>query len=531
MTSTEQHKTANAYAQLERLYARHTRLLLDADRLYAQKMALTTTTPDYAAKGEDFADKLTNTRLAAHDLLTRPDHRIGSLLATAEAQAAQLNEWQRANLSVMRRLYNNASALPPYALAQVEHASAQGEVLWQEHVASHNFKALQPALEKIVAARRQLAQAQVAALSGDALTPYDACLEEWSPGLRYVALAPILSDLEARLPHILAEAQRLKQSISLTPQPAYSRKQWLAVARIILQHFGLGQNELEQDGVKCQLTTNANPYCWGEPRDFILAIEHTGDIVVDLNNLLHEMGHARYLTHLTRLPEHWQTQPIGQLAGYAVHESQAMVYEQLTLHPAFFDFVAPLLQAELGTNASAAQLWAHFNTTRTQHSVWGETPLSLAVGMLVRIKTERALMNGALSVQDLPQFFCQQLEKLTGEPQDPQRWFPPESHWLTNNWGYFPAYLLGAISASQQLHSHQQNHEDFEQSLAQGQFGSLNTWLFINVHSHGARHETLPALRKATSDALDVRFYLERLLQPFHLAQNSASATPKASLG
>jgi len=60
--------------------------------------------PEGAADGR--SDQLATLKGIAHELLTAPD--MGELLAQADQDMYELDDWQRANLREMRRVYHRA---------------------------------------------------------------------------------------------------------------------------------------------------------------------------------------------------------------------------------------------------------------------------------------------------------------------------------------------------------------------------------------------------------------------------------------
>ena len=64
--------------------------------------------PEGAADGR--SDQLATLKGIAHELLTAPD--MGELLAQADQDMYELDDWQRANLREMRRVYHSGSLKP-----------------------------------------------------------------------------------------------------------------------------------------------------------------------------------------------------------------------------------------------------------------------------------------------------------------------------------------------------------------------------------------------------------------------------------
>ena len=73
----------------------------------------------------------------AHGLLTQPE--LADDLTDAEAQASNLDEWQGANLRLMRHAYRRATALPPALVEAQARTSSACEKVWREARRTSDF--------------------------------------------------------------------------------------------------------------------------------------------------------------------------------------------------------------------------------------------------------------------------------------------------------------------------------------------------------------------------------------------------------
>ena len=111
-----------------------------------------------------------------HALLTSP--KVSRLIERAQAGAAQLENWQLANLREMRRERDHAIATPLSLVTRLARATAVAEVRWLEAKQESNFALFAPQLEEVVALTRDKAQVLSQALG---LSPYDSLIDGFSP--------------------------------------------------------------------------------------------------------------------------------------------------------------------------------------------------------------------------------------------------------------------------------------------------------------------------------------------------------------
>ena len=136
-----------------------------------------------------------------HALLTTP--KVARLIERAEAGAAQLEDWQLANLREMRRQREHAIATPPSLIARLTRACARAEVQWVEARKAGDFKLFAPMLAEVVHLVRDKA-----ALLGQArgLAAYDALVDEFTPGVSTGDIDAIFKALARKLPGLISEA-------------------------------------------------------------------------------------------------------------------------------------------------------------------------------------------------------------------------------------------------------------------------------------------------------------------------------------
>src|SRR5256886_3130155 len=199
--------SASPYKQLEQEFK----------RLHAFRGALALLRWDAAVMMPRGSADVRGEQLAAletehHALLTAP--RITRLLDRAQANAQGLTDWQIANLREMRRQRDHAIATPVTLISRLTKASSRAEVNWLEARRQGKFELFAPHLEEVVHLVRDKA-----ALLGQALNlaPYDALVDEFSPGLTTADIDAMVKALSRRLPSLIREAIAVQETRVLPP--------------------------------------------------------------------------------------------------------------------------------------------------------------------------------------------------------------------------------------------------------------------------------------------------------------------------
>ncbi|MBM3489071.1 MAG: carboxypeptidase M32 [Alphaproteobacteria bacterium] len=455
------------------------------------------------------AEQIAGLKGLRHELLNHP--ALADLLSAAEAERAALDPWQRANLREMRRRWRHATALPADLVEASSKAASACEMAWREARPANDFAGLAPRLAEVVRLARERAAAKAAALD---LSAYDALLDQYEPGLRQTAVDAVFGELMAFLPDLLGQAIARQRSLP-APLPLPGPFP-LAIQRKLAERL---MAALGFDFEYGRLDVSHHPFTGGVPDDVRLTTRYAeADFAGALMGTLHETGHALYERGL---PVRWRHQPVGEAMGMAMHESQSLIVEmQACRSDAFIGFLAPLLAESFG---GAAQAWAPANLARHYRRV-ARSPIrvdadevSYPLHIVLRYRLERRLIDGSLTVAELPGAWADLMRELVGVvPPDDRDGCLQDIHWMGGDLGYFPTYTLGAIAAAQLFAAAQAAVPGLAAALARGDFRPLVGWLAQNVHVQGSLHESADALLVAvTGRPLDVAAFRGHLVERY----------------
>jgi carboxypeptidase Taq len=293
-----------AYKSLEERFARIGSI---EDALGILQWDTETMMPQGAADSR--SDQLATLKGIAHELLTAPD--TGDLLGQAEQDSDHLDEWQRANLREMRRIYLHAAAVPADLVEANSRAVSRAELVWREARQNGDFALLLPHLAQVLSFQQQIGQAKGEALE---LSPYDALLDSYDPGLRQAAIDPLFAELGVELPVLVREAQERQKRLPAIqplngPFPVDDQRR---IGEQLMKAVGFDFNQ-------GRLDVSLHPFCGGSTGDVRITTRYSeANFMSALMGVLHETGHALYEQGR---PETWRRQPVGLARGMSLHES------------------------------------------------------------------------------------------------------------------------------------------------------------------------------------------------------------------
>lgn len=474
-------------------------------RLHAFRSAASILRWDSAVMMPRGSSDLRGEQLAAletesHALLTSP--RVSRLIARAEANSAGLEDWQSANVREMRRERDHAIATPQNLVSRLAKATARAEVKWVEAKQKSDFAIFAPHLEEVVNLLRDKA-----ALLGKALNldPYDALVDEFSPGMTSAQINAIFTTLGRRLPGLIQEVidlQARRPPLEITGRYTPAKQRQLAIEVMKAIGFPFERGRLDE---------SEHPFTGGVPGDIRITTRFSAtDPLSGLMGVLHETGHAMYDVGL---PEAWRGQPVGRDRGMALQESQSLLLEMLIgRNRPFLRYMKPLLDKVFGAGGpewEVENLYRLLIRVRRSLIRVDADEVTYPVHIMLRYEIENEMLKGELKVKDLPEAWNTRIQDRLGvRPPNDAEGCLQDVHWAVGSFGYFPSYAMGAVIAGQLYESLRADRPELDDEIAAGHFSGLFDWLRQNVHWVAATVSMPELIRNATGKPLSAAAWL-----------------------
>jgi carboxypeptidase Taq len=213
------------------------------------------------------------------------------------------------------------------------------------------------------------------------------------------------------------------------------------------------------------------------------------DVFQGILGAVHETGHAMYDLGL---PQQWRDQPVGRNRGMALEESQSLMLEMLVARSRpFLTYLKPLIDKHLGVSGpewEVENLYRHLTRVHRGLVRVDADELTYPAHILLRYELEKELLAGELKVEQLPEAWNEMAQSRLGiRPANDVEGCLQDIHWAVGQFGYFPAYALGALIAMQLWEKLRTDRERLDEELARGDFSGLYAWLREHVHGLGAK--------------------------------------------
>jgi carboxypeptidase Taq len=411
-----------------------------------------------------------------HERQTSADY--AELVAAAASELdAEVSPERRRNLQLLQLELERQRCLDPALVSALAKAQSRGNAVWQDARKRNDFSTFAPALQELIALRRQQAS-QLAAAEPVARSPWEILAQPFEPDISKARLAELFAPLKEELSVLLDRVR----SIGRPQPPAIDLPEALQeqLCSDLLASWGY-------DPARCQRSRSAHPFsCTVGPQDFRITTRVVpGQPLSAFLATAHEWGHSLYEQGLPRSDDHWFPWPLGEATSMGVHESQSLFWEcRVARSRAFAERWHPRFCAGLGAGAAsdpwggAFGFWRALNPLRPGLIRVEADELSYCLHIVLRFELELALLEQGMPVEDLPHEWNRRMGELLGlQPQTDDQGCLQDIHWAEGLFGYFPSYSLGHLISAQLSETFEQHHGPIQDLIAAGDEHMLRTWL------------------------------------------------------
>ncbi|MFQ5742104.1 MAG: carboxypeptidase M32 [Acidobacteriota bacterium] len=447
----------------------------------------------------------------AHELFTSDG--IADLLAglADEVTGLHYDSDDASLIRVTRREFDKATRIPTELVAAIARESALAQHAWQEARSRSEFKYFRPHLEKLVALNVEKAEAL-----GYEDRLYDPLLDQYEPEMTAAEVERAFSGLEAELvPLVQAIAEAAagsgQQEFPFLYADYGEQEQWDFGVEV-MRDFGFDFERGRQDRSAHPFTTSFSI------NDVRLTTRIQRDFLPSaLFGSLHECGHGLYEQGVAARLDRT---PLAGGASLSVHESQSRLWENLVGRSrGFWSHYYPHLKArfpgQLG-DVDEDCFYRAINQVRPSLIRVEADEVTYNLHIILRFELENALLEGALTVADLPEAWNAKIEHYLGlVPGNDAEGVLQDIHWSMGAFGYFPTYTLGNLISSQLFDRAQQELSGLDQQIASGHFRELLHWLREKVHQHGQKYAAAELLDRIVGQGLAADSWLRHIRRKY----------------
>ena len=372
---------------------------------------------------------------------------------------------------------------------------------WQEAREKNDFKIFQPYLEKIVELKRK--QASYIGLPGHI---YNNLLDDFEEGMTVEILTLKFRKLKEDLVKLLNEIKNSKkyrnQKLNFKGW-VFPREKQMDLARDVVERMGL-KNEFSR------IDFAEHPFEVKVGRgDVRITTNIREDPMFSFLSSVHEAGHGLYESNF---PEEYSFNVLGNAPSFGLHESQSRFWENMIAKGVpFWKYYFHKFKKEFGVN-DFEKWYEDINFVNPSKIRIESDEVHYALHIILRFEIELGLLEGTISVKDLPKIWNQKMKELFGIiPENDKEGVLQDVHWSQGYFGYFPTYILGSIYAAQIYESLKREFPQIDREIEKGDFSRISEWLKEKIHKHGKKLLAEEIIKNACGEGLNPDCYIDYL--------------------
>ncbi len=459
-------------------------------------------------------------QLATLTALAR-DHLVADrtrrLLEQAEAETASLpaESVERTICTQVREAIDYHLRIPGALVQKRAELGSIGQHVWAKARAESDFAAFAPVLEETIALNREMAEC-----IGYEEHPYDALMHRFEPGETVRSLEPLFVALrEGLVPLVQAIAEKEPPRVDFLQRPFPVDAQLEFALRMA--------RKLGYDTDRGRLDLTVHPFEVSFTRNDVRITTRVNDewMPKSLFGTLHETGHALYEQYCD--PAYTRTPLATDLVGlytvggvsFGAHESQSRLFENhVGRSREFWELNYGALRdtfPEQLAGIDTETFWRAVNRVEPGLIRVESDELTYDFHIMLRVEIEAALVDGSLTVPDLPEAWNAKVEEYLGlEVPNDRLGVLQDVHWSSGQIGTFCNYTIGNVMAGQLFHAAKEDAQ-VRDGLATADYRPLREWMTEHVHRHGRRYSRNRLLEMATGRTLDPTFYIGHLTRKY----------------
>ncbi|MEO1102291.1 MAG: carboxypeptidase M32 [Pseudomonadota bacterium] len=351
--------------------------------------------------------------------------------------------------------------------------------------------------------------------------PYDALMYRFEPGTTTASLATLFDELKAGMLPLVRAISETEQPRSDFLTRDYREDEQLRFALKMAERIGY-------DTSRGRLDLTVHPFEVSFTRDDVRITTRVARNYLPsaLFGALHEAGHAMYEQGVdpayTRTPLATDLISLYAVGGvsFGAHESQSRLWENHvgrsrafwanhfgTLRDTFPDALA---------DVSDEAFYKAVNRSAPSFIRVEADELTYDFHIMLRVDIESRLIDGSLSVADLPEAWNEGMNTMLGvDVPDAAKGVLQDVHWSSGQIGTFCNYTIGNVMAAQLFATAREQDPAIAPALESGDYAPLRDWLTDNVAQHGRRFTRDELLERATGRPLDAAPYIAHLNAKF----------------
>lgn len=232
-------------------------------------------------------------------------------------------------------------------------------------------------------------------------------------------------------------------------------------------------------------------------------------------SVIHEGGHAIFGQNEPSI--FWDNFVADQMT-MGMHESVSRFYENVIgRSKAYIHLIYPKFKElfkEEFSDVSEIELYEAINKVEPSLIRTEADELTYPLHIAIRYELEKDIINGKISLSDLPKKWNQKYKDYLGvTPKNDKEGVLQDVHW-TGGFGYFPTYALGNAYNAMYVNTMRKTI-DIDKCVASGNIKVINDWMVAHVFAKASIQTPKEWIKEITGRELDTHDFIEYLTKKY----------------
>ena len=407
-------------------------------------------------------------------------------------------------LELVKISFDNTSCIPQNEYMEFNKVINDSMDIWEKAKEYSDYNLFKPHLEKIV----NLGNKIVSYRKKDVFNEY---LNDYERGMNKEKYDLFFDQIEKELVPFIKKVTKknldLDYSILNTEVDIETQKE-------ITKHFC---DYLGFDSDWAYFTESVHPFTSPVSKnDIRLTTKYLKDAFLsNIFSVIHELGHGIF-EH--QVDDKYNGRMIGSQITSGLHESQSRLLENyIGRSYAFWEYNYPIIQEKIPAfnNISLDDFYKLINKVSCSKIRIEADELTYPIHILIRYRIEEQIINGKVSVDELPSLWNKYMKDYLGvDVKKDSEGILQDVHWSQAALGYFPTYALGSACAAQ-IFDKMSRELNVEDLLRNNQFKVISEWLKDNIHKYSGLYNVDEVLIRLTNNKFDPQYYINYLKDKF----------------
>ena len=327
--------------------------------------------------------------------------KINDLLCKLEENIIEASFVEKRNIEKTRKEYNDSIKFTQEFVEESAKLLTLAQDAWAKAREEKNYNQFKPWLKKIL----ELKYKEIEIL-GSKAEKYDTLLDQYESGFTTKECKEMFNTLKPPLVELI---QKVKDSNKnpVSTNGFYDLKKQEIFVRNVVEKIGFNFSQGRID-------STTHPFCTSlGPKDTRLTTRYDeNNFESNFYSVIHEMGHGLYDQGL---PKSQYGLPSGSDCSLGIHESQSRFWENLIgRSQGFWDYLYPEFENTFKTGISKDNLIFSINKIEPSFIRTEADQMTYNLHILIRFEIELGLINGEISLDDLPEVWNQKYKEYLG---------------------------------------------------------------------------------------------------------------------